>query len=118
MNYIALILNMPWTLAGLILGLISIPRKIKFLFNSDAIVLRVRSFWWYSWLSKAKGIRAMAVGNIVLLGQSILQGDLEHELVHVSQFMREPLIHPFLYEYQNIICGYINGTFAKTIFCL
>ena len=55
----------------------------------------------------------MAIGNIVLLGSNILDKDLEHELVHVSQFEREPLIHPFLYQYQTFKYGYRNNKYEK-----
>jgi len=60
------------------------------------IVADVQSFWWYVWLPRQKGIRAMAIGNIVLLGPNIEKRDLEHELVHVEQFERAPLLFPFL----------------------
>lgn len=113
MTYLALILNIPWTIIGLFSGLISIPTKIEFLSTPKAIVLHVYSFWWYSWLPKAKGVRGMAIGNIVLLGRNVLKGDLEHELVHISQFEKEPLIHPFLYEYENMKYGYRNNKYEK-----
>jgi ASC-1-like (ASCH) protein len=48
----------------------------------------------------------MAIGNIVLMGPKLLANDLEHELVHVAQSMREPLIHPFLYQIENARKGY------------
>ena len=113
MSYIALILNIPWTILGLLCGLISIPNKIEFSSSPKAIILYVYSFWWYSWLPTATGVRGMAIGNVVLLGSNALKGDLEHELVHVSQSQKEPLIHPFLYEYENIKHGYRNNKYEK-----
>ena len=55
----------------------------------------------------------MAMGNIVLLGKNILDNDMEHELVHVEQFEREPFIHPFLYQYQNLVYGYKENKYEK-----
>lgn len=111
--FIALILNLPWTIIGLICGIISIPQRVKFSSKPEAIIFYIKSFWWYAWLPNAKGVRGMAIGNIVLLGPKELKGDLEHELIHVSQSMREPLIHPFLYEYENMKRGYRNNKYEK-----
>ena len=113
MTYIALILNIPWTIVGLLCGLVSIPIKVELSSNPKAIIFHIYSFWWYSWLPKVKGVRGMAIGNIVLLGRNALTGDLEHELVHVSQSQKEPLIHPFLYEYENLKHGYQNNKYEK-----
>ncbi len=48
----------------------------------------------------------MALGNMVLISPNALDNDLEHELVHVAQSMREPLIHPFLYQLETARNGY------------
>jgi len=48
----------------------------------------------------------MSIGSVVILGNHLLENDLEHELVHVEQAMRRPLIHPLLYVYQSIRYGY------------
>jgi len=44
-----------------------------------------------------KGARAVTIGHIVLLSPKMKEKDLEHELVHVAQYQRAPLIQPFLY---------------------
>lgn len=113
MTYLAIILNIPWTILGFFCGLLSLPKKVAFQNKPKALIFSVRSFWWYAWLPNTKGVRAMAIGNIVLLGSNILDKDLEHELVHVSQFEREPLIHPFLYQYQTFKYGYRNNKYEK-----
>ena len=92
MSAITLILNLPWTLLGIIIAAISFPRSIRTNNRPLALIIKVSSFWWYP----QKGVRGMAMGNIVLLGPNELNRDLEHELVHVEQFEREPLIHPLL----------------------
>lgn len=110
MNYL---LNLPWTLLGLLSSLLSLPKKVTLNKSPRAVVVSVQSFWWYSWLPGMKGARAMAIGNVVLLGPNILDKDLEHELVHTEQFNREPLIHPLLYSYQTFKHGYRNNKYEK-----
>lgn len=108
-----LLLNLPWSLLGILFAIISLPKKLIFVKTPKAIIFNIKSFWWYAWLPGMKGTRAMAIGNIVLLGENILDKDLEHELVHVRQFEREPFIHPFLYQYQNFIHGYKENKYEK-----
>lgn len=110
MNYL---LNLPWTFLGLLCSLLSFPNKVTLNRNPRAIVISIQSFWWYAWLPGMKGARAMAIGNVVLLGPHILDKDLEHELVHTEQFNREPLIHPILYWCQSLRYGYRNNKYEK-----
>lgn len=105
MILIATFLNLPWTLIGLILAIISLPRRVT-LKKPGAIVVEVKGFWWQSWLKGRKGVRAMSIGSVVILGGYLLKNDLEHELVHIEQSIREPLIHPLLYAYQSLRYGY------------
>lgn len=53
-----------------------------------------------------KGVRAITNGHIIQLGPLELEKDLEHELIHVEQYEREPFIHPFLYWWQSHKYGY------------
>lgn len=69
----------------------------------------MRSFWWLR--IYAKGARAMAIGNVVLLGPKLEKGDLEHELVHVEQWQREPFVHLFLYWIELARKGYRNNKY-------
>ncbi len=111
MKWSAFILNIPWTLIGLIVVVISIPKRLSFNKEHLAFVFEVKSFWWYTWLPNKKGTRAMAVGHVVLLGENILRNDLEHELAHVEQSIRQPFIHPFLTLYHSWRYGYINSKY-------
>ncbi|MES2216610.1 MAG: hypothetical protein V4481_04930 [Patescibacteria group bacterium] len=113
MTYVALMLNIPWTILGVVAGLASVPKGVEFSTMPKAIIISVRSFWWYLWMPQSKGVRAMTIGNVVLLGQDLLDKDLEHELVHVIQFEREPFIFPFLYQYQSLKYGYRNNDYEK-----
>ena len=55
----------------------------------------------------------MAMGNVILLGPNILDKDLEHELVHIKQYQREPFIHPILYAIELLKFGYRNNKYEK-----
>jgi hypothetical protein len=90
MNVVGYILNLPWTLVAVLLSVISIPTSIQL--KDGAIVIRTKSFWWHP----VKGVRAFALGNIIVLGCKLLPNDLKHEYVHIEQHMREPFIHPLL----------------------
>lgn len=106
---IGFILNIPYTLAGLIMGLISIPKNISFRTNPYSFVMNVKKFWWT--VGYMKNARAMAMGHVVLLGPNLDDKDLEHELVHVEQHQRMPLIQPILYYLELIRKGYRNNKY-------
>ena len=118
MQYIAFILNIPWTIVGLVVTVVSIPTKASFHRDPLAIIFNVKSFWWYKWLPSRQGARAMANGHTIQLGPLVQKGDLEHELMHVQQAIREPLIHPLLYLLQNIRYGYRNNKYEKEAYNL
>src|SRR5260221_581198 len=91
----AFVLNLPYTLVGLLIGVISLPRGIRFNKKPYAFVIRVKKFWWvYGYLKHA---RAMTIGHVILLGPHLEKKDLKHELIHVEKYTRKPFIHPFLY---------------------
>lgn len=113
MQIITYILNLPWTIIGIIFSLISIPEKFGFSKNPFAFVINIKSFWWYEWLPGKKGVRAITIGNVVLLSRKILEKDLEHELVHVKQFNRAPFVFPILYFWENLKSGAVNNKYEK-----
>lgn len=106
---IGFILNIPYTLIGLIVGLVSIPTSIELRKNPNAIVMNIKKFWWV--FGYMKNARAMAIGHIVLLSPKIEDKDLEHELVHVRQHERMPLIQPILYYIELFRKGYRNNKY-------
>lgn len=106
---ISFILNLPYTLVGLILGLISLPKGFKIDKKSQAIIIKVSYLWWA--ISYIKGARAATIGHVILLGSKVEDGDLEHELIHVAQYKKEPLIHPFLYFIEILRKGYRNNKY-------
>jgi hypothetical protein len=90
-------LNLPWTMVGLILAIISIPKEVGL--KEDAIVFKVRSFWWTRFTPGMRQLRIRGItnGNVISLGPLEEKNDLAHELVHVRQFMKKPFIAGFLY---------------------
>ena len=109
---IGFILNIPYTVIGLLVGLICIPgENIKWHTESYVIILNVRSFWWA--VGYLKGMRAMAIGHTILLGPKLEHNDLQHELVHVRQYDQAPLIYPALYFFELIKKGYRNNRYEK-----
>jgi hypothetical protein len=106
---IAFILNLPWTILGLFVGLISIPERVRIDKENWAIILWVKSWWWtVLWMKNA---RAATIAHVVLLGDRTENLDLEHELIHVEQYMRIPFVHPFLYYLELIRHGYGNNKY-------
>ena len=70
-SVLAKILNLPWMIVGLFAAGLSIPKRFSLNKIPFAIVARVRSFWWYAWLPGQKGVRAMTIGNVMLLGPDL-----------------------------------------------
>lgn len=108
---IAFVLNLPWMLLGLLLALLSVPKSVRVHHTPFALIFSVRSFWWQTWLPGYKGVRATTTGAVVLLGEKLLAHDLEHELVHVAQYQREPFVHAFLYVFASLRYGYRNNKY-------
>ena len=107
MKYLGYILNLPWTIIAILLAVLSLPKSLQA--RDRALVLNVASFWWHP----LKGIRAITLGNVVLLGRHLQKYDLEHELIHINQHMREPLIHPILALKELIKHGPENSTYEQ-----
>ena len=103
MKIILFILNLPFTLTGLIPLILSGPYDARFIKSHYAFVFKVKKFWWvFGYLKYA---RAMTIGHIILLGPKVLKNDFEHEIIHVEQCDRHPIIYPFLFAYEQIKKG-------------
>ena len=68
------ILNIPYTIVGLFVGFISIPKTIKWMARPYAVILNVKNFWWA--VGYMRHARAMAIGHVVLLGLKVEDRDL------------------------------------------
>jgi len=109
LSVVSFILNIPYTIIGLLISLISMPTELHAKSNPYTIIIHVKSFWWaFGYLKNA---RAMAIGHVVLLGQKLERNDLEHELIHIEQYQRMPLLHPILYYIELIRKGYKNNKY-------
>lgn len=107
---IAFILNLPITVVGMLTAVVSLPKNIEFVAERPyTFVISTTSFWWVQrYASKA---RAATIGHVVLLGPKVKLGDREHELVHVEQHARAPLIYPLLYTTELLRYGYRNNRY-------
>ena len=108
-NIIPFLLNFPWTCVGVLTAILSGARAVRFMASAPALVVRVKSFWWYSLMSRS--VRAMTYGHVILLRQEGGEMFLEHELVHIEQFKRFPFTFPLLYFGDSILHGYKNNRF-------
>lgn len=104
-------LNLPWSLTLIFFGMLSKPSDIKISKYLPAVIILESSFWWYIWIPGKWNVRAMALGNVVLIGLNAIKTDQSHELIHIKQHMFEPFVHPFLNLYQNIKYGYKNNKY-------
>ena len=113
MKLVTYIFNLPWTVLGCLAVLISFPYRLEYLKETWTPIVWIKSFWWYSWIPGMKRIRAMAIGNIVLVGNIIDDRDIAHEFIHVEQYQRYPFIYPFLYIVEFIRTGYRKNKYEE-----
>jgi hypothetical protein len=106
---IRFILNIPYTFFGLLVGLISIPESFKWRVNPYVMIIKIKRFWWT--VGYMKHARAMTIGHVILLSPKIIEKDLEHEIVHVRQHERTPIIQPILYLIELLRKGYRNNRY-------
>jgi hypothetical protein len=107
---LSFVLNSPYTLAGLLLSSIYIPFRITWDGETYAIIVSVRNdrFALFPYM---KGWRAFNCGHTVVLGPREEENDLEHELIHVRQFIQYPGIFFFLYYIELLRKGYAHNRF-------
>ncbi len=102
-------MNLPITFIGFVVAIISGLGRISFNVEHLAFVFNVKKFWWV--FGYMKNARAMTIGTTILLGPNLEVNDLEHELIHVDQYNRAPLVHIFLYYVELFKKGYINNKY-------
>lgn len=106
MKNLIFLLNFPWSVIGLITALISLPKRIKFSKSPPAIIFYINSFWWYRWIPRFKKVRGITNGHVVSLSDEADDLDLKHELIHVEQNMRYPLISGFVFGFEQLVHGF------------
>ena len=113
MRFVSFISYLPWTILGILCALMSGPARLRLFWQPLSIVFDVKSFWWYRWLPANKGVRAVNIGHATLLGPQADAKDLAHELIHVEQHERVPLIYPLLYTYRTWKYGYRQNPYEQ-----
>jgi len=115
-SVILFLLNLPFTLVAVIPLILSFPYDFKLVKNPLSFVFKVKSFWWgFNYLRHA---RAITISHIIFLGPRLLKNDLEHEIIHVKQFDKYPLIFPILYFYERFKNGYRKNRFEDEAYKL
>ncbi len=97
------ILNAPWSIIGIVLAAICLPRKISFV--RGVIACEVLRIWFIS-----PRYCAITLHRIVLYERGD-ENVLFHELVHTKQYERYWGLFPFLYVSETIRRGYSNNRF-------
>ncbi len=106
---ISFVLNLPYTIIGLLCALLSMPTGLRFITKPFALVFNVKSFWWQSMF--IKGVRASTFGSVIMLGPKLKAGDLQHEHIHVKQYNAMPIVFPILYSFELLLNGYKNNKY-------
>lgn len=60
----------------------------------------------------------MTIGHIILMGPRELKNDVEHEIIHVKQCERYPVIFPLLYLYELLTKGVRQNRFEDEAYTL
>lgn len=100
------VLNTPYTFLGLCNVLFCFPYKMQF--AKDALVFNCLTCGFVH-LGFPK-VRGFAIGNIIVVRQKQSQKIINHELVHVEQYMRYPFIFGLMYLFE-LRKGYWNNKF-------
>lgn len=102
--------NLPYTMFGIAVGLISIPRSvhIEYVLEVPVVVLHVRTLRWMFLFPRVRGV---TFANTVLIGPLATPTVLSHELVHVEQFLKRPVVFPLAYWWELVWNGYRGNRF-------
>jgi hypothetical protein len=100
------LLNAPYTLLGLCNVIFCVPYKLDF--AKDALVFHCLTCGFVQF--GFPKVRGFAIGNVAIIRKGQRENIVEHELVHVEQYMRYPFIFGFMYLYE-LRNGYWNNKF-------
>lgn len=110
MKIIIFILNFPWSLLGLFCGLLSLPQGIRMDKVQFVMVMNVKRLWINDIFLRRR-VRGFTLGNTVLLSDAFDNKTYNHEIVHVKQFIKMPLIFPLFYLAESIKNGYQDNKY-------
>ena len=111
------VLNLPWTLCGLLLGLVSLPFSIKMEEDGSLIVMKVKRIWFNEIFMRRWVIGATS-GAVILLSGRAEEFTYDHELIHVRQFEAAPFYFPLLYFAEVIRHGYSKNRYEQEAYWL
>lgn len=63
-------------------------------------------------------MRAATTGHVILLTDKTMKNDLEHEIIHVRQYQKYPVIFPVLYYYETFKKGYRKNRFEDEAYTI
>ena len=109
---IAIVLNFPWSLLGFFYGALSLPANIKIDKAQSVIIVKVKRLW-INEIFLGRKVRGFTLGNTVLLSD-ITDGNIySHEIIHVEQFTKIPLLFPLFYLVESMKNGYQANKYEK-----
>src|SRR3989338_1675608 len=109
---IVFILNFPWSLLGLFYGLLLFPASIKMDKAELVIIVKVKRLW-VNEIFLRRRCRGFTLGNTVLLSDVANSNTYGHEVVHVEQFTKMPLLFPLFYLVESMKNGYQTNKYEK-----
>ena len=112
MKIVSFFLNLPWSLFGLFYGFITVPRKMETGTLYLALIVKVRRLW-INELFLGHRVKGCPLGNVVLLSDAADSSTYNHEVVHLEQFTRIPLLFPLFYILESMKSGYRANKYEK-----
>ena len=113
---ILFILDLPFTIIGLVPVVLSEPYSLTLNKNPYALVFKVRKL--RGLFGVPKKTRAATIGHTILLGPRELKNDFEHEIIHVKQTEKYLVIYQPLYLYETLRHGYRKNRFEDEAYRL
>lgn len=112
MKIVPYFLNFPWSLLGLFYGLLLFPTSIKIDKAKPVIIIKVKRLLVNEIFLKRR-VRGFTLGNTVLLSDAADSNTYGHEVVHVEQFTKVPLLFPLFYLVESMKNGYQANKYEK-----
>jgi len=109
---ILFLLNLPWTTLGILVGAVSLPANVKINRTPTVIVVYVKRLWLNEIFLRRR-VWGFTLGNTVLLDKQADGSVYNHELVHIRQFERLPLVFPLLYCVECVRKGYRRNEYEE-----
>src|SRR3569623_48135 len=106
---ISFFLNLPKTILGGLFAIVLYPKNISWNKDKWAIIFIVKGAWpQFGYLKKWRGA---TIGHVIILNPNAGKDVLEHELIHIEQYNKYPLVLPFLYGIELIQQVYKNNKY-------